>query len=514
MPEPEKPTTLWIKPSTKAKLDKIGSKGETYDEIINRLISKDTTHINLDIANIKLYRQGLESVPFFINVPYYCGFSDWEQPSSFTYNEGIKNYGYWGHNFTTDLAREVLMKHIKDGVEIKKLMKRWEAVSEEEKEIEKSIKDLNNISNDDLLKLFRRYTHARIKSWDEAINIETFDAGGEDLISEVLNKFDTRNLTLKDFKILCSPDILTCIQKEQLSLYTIAAKKDYTKLKEHSQNFYWIKNTWADAKFLDEKFFIEKINRLEEEGIKFNEEIKKIEETHLKTRQEKQRIREKYPTLATEVERAIEFFELMTEWRELRKKNSLVCNHYLKLFVDEWSKRVNVKQDYLLFASHSEFSIPLPEGFEEELKRRAEFCIYYLDSGKETFVTGDSAKDFVKKLTKGNEKQTERLYGNVANPGHVEGIAKVIFTQNELGKMEKGDILVAPCTRPEYLPAMKKAKAIITDEGGITSHAAIVSRELGVPCIVGLQHATDIIKDGDLIDVNANHGIVSVKSRK
>ena len=63
-------------------------------------------------------------------------------------------------------------------------------------------------------------------------------------------------------------------------------------------------------------------------------------------------------------------------------------------------------------------------------------------------------------------------------------------------------------TRPEYVPLMKKATAIITDEGGITSHASIVSRELKIPCIVGTKIATKILKDGDLIEINADIGIV------
>ena len=63
-------------------------------------------------------------------------------------------------------------------------------------------------------------------------------------------------------------------------------------------------------------------------------------------------------------------------------------------------------------------------------------------------------------------------------------------------------------TRPELVPAMKKAAAIVTDEGGLTSHAAIVSRELGIPCVVGTKISTKIFKDGDLVEVNANHGSV------
>ena len=76
--------------------------------------------------------------------------------------------------------------------------------------------------------------------------------------------------------------------------------------------------------------------------------------------------------------------------------------------------------------------------------------------------------------------------------------------------MKDNEILVSPMTVPDYLPAMKKAKAIITDEGGITCHAAIVSRELGIPCIVGTKIATQVLKDGDRVEVDANKGIVKI----
>jgi len=65
-------------------------------------------------------------------------------------------------------------------------------------------------------------------------------------------------------------------------------------------------------------------------------------------------------------------------------------------------------------------------------------------------------------------------------------------------------------TRPEFVPLMKKAAAIITDEGGITSHAAIISREMNIPCIIGTKIATKIFKDGDLVEVDADKGIVKI----
>jgi pyruvate,water dikinase len=77
-------------------------------------------------------------------------------------------------------------------------------------------------------------------------------------------------------------------------------------------------------------------------------------------------------------------------------------------------------------------------------------------------------------------------------------------------KMKKGDILVAVSTGPEMMAACLKAGAIVTDEGGICSHASIVSRELKIPCIIGTKIATKILKDGDLVELDANKGIIKI----
>ena len=77
-----------------------------------------------------------------------------------------------------------------------------------------------------------------------------------------------------------------------------------------------------------------------------------------------------------------------------------------------------------------------------------------------------------------------------------------------------GEILVASMTRIEFVPLMKRALVIITDEGGIACHAAIVSRELGVPCIIGTKIATQVLHDGDLVEVDADHGVVRIVEKE
>jgi pyruvate,water dikinase len=77
-------------------------------------------------------------------------------------------------------------------------------------------------------------------------------------------------------------------------------------------------------------------------------------------------------------------------------------------------------------------------------------------------------------------------------------------------KMETGDVLVSISTQPDLLPAMKKAVAFITDQGGVTSHAAIVAREMNTPCVIATKIATQILRDGDLVEVDADKGIVKI----
>ena len=98
------------------------------------------------------------------------------------------------------------------------------------------------------------------------------------------------------------------------------------------------------------------------------------------------------------------------------------------------------------------------------------------------------------------------LSGAPASPGIASGPVKIIYEASQIDRIREGDILVAVMTTPDFVPAMKRAVAIITDRGGRTAHAAIVSRELGVPCIVGTEQATSILRDGQVITVDGSRG--------
>lgn len=95
-----------------------------------------------------------------------------------------------------------------------------------------------------------------------------------------------------------------------------------------------------------------------------------------------------------------------------------------------------------------------------------------------------------------------------ASVGIVFGEVKVVLYPSQNSKMESGDILVTPTTNPLFTPAILKAKALVTDTGGRLCHAAIVARELNIPCVVGTEDATKVLKDGQEIVVNGKEGAV------
>lgn len=117
------------------------------------------------------------------------------------------------------------------------------------------------------------------------------------------------------------------------------------------------------------------------------------------------------------------------------------------------------------------------------------------------------------KLIKQTSPKVTQFKGVVASMGMARGKVKIVMNREQLNKVTMGDILVSPMTTPAYMPAMIKAAAFVTDEGGIICHAAIVSREMRKPCIVGTKIATKILNDGDLVELDTNNGVVKIIRR-
>ncbi len=144
-------------------------------------------------------------------------------------------------------------------------------------------------------------------------------------------------------------------------------------------------------------------------------------------------------------------------------------------------------------------------------QRKKGFVLYFNTKMELSCQTSESVKQLIKLLRLPTDKQKKtKIKGMVASRGKAQGKVVIVKSVKEINKVKDGDVLVAVTTNPDYVIAMKKAVAIITDEGGITSHAAIVSRELQIPCVVGTKQATLLLKNGDMVEVDAEKGEVKV----
>jgi pyruvate,water dikinase len=107
------------------------------------------------------------------------------------------------------------------------------------------------------------------------------------------------------------------------------------------------------------------------------------------------------------------------------------------------------------------------------------------------------------------ERGRELVHGLGAAPGEASGPVRVISALEMAGDLEEGEVLVTHMTAPDWVPLMRRAAAIVTDSGGMTCHAAIVSRELGIPCVVGTSEATKVLRDGEVVTVDAGAGVIT-----
>lgn len=206
-------------------------------------------------------------------------------------------------------------------------------------------------------------------------------------------------------------------------------------------------------------------------------------------------------------------YEVDKQSMSLKKKSTAVQDKYLKKVGTE-NKEVHLSSAEGGKQKITDKQIIQLATLGRKLERH-----YYFPQDIEWAIDGDNVYIVqTRAITTTHTKATETkndtqgltriLTGAPASPGIGSGPVKIISSIHDVGKVLAGDVLVAPQTNPDYVPAMKKAVAIITERGGRTSHAAIVSRELGIPAVVGAEHATTALKTGDVVTVNGEKGEV------
>jgi len=283
------------------------------------------------------------------------------------------------------------------------------------------------------------------------------------------------------------------------------------KIKNHTKKYNWI-NFGFEGPLLDIEYFISSIKdyaRNKNPKQELNQ-IKKWFET----------LSEKQNQLIKEIKIDAKhkwMFWIIKEFgfqKTFRKDVEYYAYYIYDMVLKEFGRRfhLTVKQGhYLLKDEIIAILLNKKRVNVDKINERIKSSFYVVIRGKAKLLTGKQARDFIKKIkSRPIPKNLKELSGQCACGGYSKGKAKIIKNKEDYKKFKTDDILVSYATNPNMVSLMKKSSAIITDEGGITCHAAIVSRELGIPCVIGTRFATKVLKDGQLVEVDANKGIVKI----
>lgn len=387
--------------------------------------------------------------------------------------------------------------------------------------------DITKLSKQRLARYLKELVDIGLVSFGYNMTSEAMDVVDEEYYKKLLSNVPANKL-LDIVNLFSTPDRVGFLEREHTDMLRIAKKyfkkqnlkKEIDKdLLVHQNNYFWIQNNYREAKMVKLEYFrgsLEGIfKRMSLKGInrEINYSINKSEQL----KKERQKIYKKYK-ISKQAKDFFSLLRLLAIWQDRRKENVQKILSAVEKILDVIYKQSRVSKE------------TLREYFVQELidlliknkkvssatlgKRKKNIFYAYIENNKiktKLFYGKDVIKG--KKYFQRHSALilSEEIKGFVASYGKnnkiLEGKVRIVVDANR-DKFNKGEILVTGMTRPEFVPLMKKAKAIVTNEGGITTHAAIVSRELGIPCIIGTKIATKVFKNGDTIQLDLKIGTI------
>lgn len=315
--------------------------------------------------------------------------------------------------------------------------------------------------------------------------------------------------------LLTGPNKETLFWCEQLDLLAICFKNKNLKqlsvskdLIGHCQKYFWLNYGFQGPVWTREDF----LNRAKEvyQDKNIGQKIS-LHKNNFKILISEQKILNKKLGITKKEDYYFETARLFTFLKgyriEIRHRYSYALD---KIFI-ELGKRLYLPLNFFRYATKEEITKTVTGHLvpQKDILKRKQKMLFILDKFTGRFVKFDQIdKIFKKLLIQEKIKFTGSVSGQAVCIGKVRGRVKILHNVKDVGKVKRGDILVTFATTPDFLPAMVRAAAYVTDQGGITSHAAITAREMKKPCIIGTKIATKIFKDGDLVEVDAEHGLV------
>ena len=362
--------------------------------------------------------------------------------------------------------------------------------------------DVSSFSDKKLSAMWTEFHQLTDTFWAHASLPELSNYGSTEHLAEELKKVIPESEVASVMETLRAPEEMSFYQKEEIDLV------EADDVGAHQRKYFWLKNSYAHVEVLPVTFFKDRKKkipsnirdtvaaRLRRVGAAKDKLCKKYNIP--------KRLRDMGDAIADGI-----------AWQDARKKDIWVYLHYEDVMLQDIARRMGVEKDLLTFAAHEEIPVLFSGAMSaDELLPRRSMSGMYAESGRTEAISARDATAYWKLYVDvPHDTETKEFEGIIASKGKVRGRVKIILDPYGHVGFDEGDVLVTTMTTPEFIFVMKKACAVITDTGGLTSHAAIVSRELNVPCLVGTKIATQVLKDGDVVEVDADAGVVRILER-
>lgn len=398
--------------------------------------------------------------------------------------------------------------------------------------------NLSKLSDKELYNIFEQFYTRYLRVGSIAYICDSFmSTGTTDWLEELLVKeLQQRQVDLttlqKEVRILTSPVHLSFTLEAEYQLLKVAKKISaaypklpslyrfkqdkpslYNSLKNLEKNFYWIQNNYYNVCYLDVEYFYEQVGQALHDAQEHGTTVSRLRENKEAELKELSNAREHLITslgLSPFAKNLLRVARLFAKWKDIRKSGVYIGMHHFDRFLEELAQRTSYTKHQLTFSVFPEIKALLFEkkDFTEEFARREKRAFFAVTPRGYYVASGEKAASYFNIFEQQEVEQLVELRGVIASPGYARGRVRIIRKTEDMHAFKVGEILVTNQTTPEFVPCMKKAAAIITEQGGITSHAAIVSRELKKPCIIGTKIATKVLMDGEVVEVDARNGIV------
>ncbi len=415
----------------------------------------------------------------------------------------------------------------------------WEAGIILAKEVR--TKELSELGKEELLCLYQKIFHAYSETASVSHLIESFVLMDEELKDKLMRYYEKSEKKEKFntyFTKLTQPirpsftndetisllKIVKYIKENNLNINNLDDPETMKLIKKHQEDFCWVRCNYADGEESPLEYFIEEIKTLIKNNIEPINGLKEEKEKYEFNIKEKKRVISELNITDDSTLQMINLSEQLLHFQDDRKKVILIILSKLNKVLLEISKQYKLNPRLVLYLTSEEITSEILEKTtNEQLQERKNGCIFLWKrngnkKGSYGYTTqmlvGKEFAEFANKLKEEDGEEINDFRGTCASTGNATGKVRVCRTKEDLLKFEEGEVLVTSMTRPEFVSAMKKAVAIITDEGGITCHASIISRELSIPCVIGTKIATKVLNDGDLVEVRANHSLIKIIERK